>query len=72
MPCKCCGSPIPENPTIIGIQYGLADEPVLILWNCPPPCGTTRAIRWLDSTQAQRVAANLADLSRDSENEMMG
>lgn len=66
---KCgCGRQRPFNPPIIGIQCGLAEEPYLILWNCA--CGSTRAIKWASATEPQRAAARLAELSRDSQNEM--
>ena len=65
---KCsCGIPRPLNPAIIGIQYFDA-EPKLILWNCD--CGSTRAIKWSESSRAQRAEAFLADLSRDAKSEM--
>ena len=41
VPCPKCGR-IEDTDDIepIGIQFD-----VLIAWNCPPPCGTTRCLR---------------------------
>ena len=64
-PMRCsCGRPRPLQPVIIGLQRGLNDEPALALWNCV--CGSTRAIRWADATEAERQQAYLAEMSRQT------
>lgn len=68
---KCgCGRQRPVSPIILGIQRDLNDAPALILFNCE--CKSTLAIPWASATRAQRKAAFLADLARDSKNEMAG
>ena len=68
-PCPCCGVVIAEKDIIPKgtYQYG---STMLVSFNCVPPCKTDRAIRFQDTTQELRRAAMLAELSRDSGNEM--
>ena len=66
-PCSC-GHTDPAPP-IIGIQLDYYYAPALILWNCRA-CGSTRGIPWAECTEEQRREAYLADLSRQSGNEM--
>lgn len=67
--CNCCGRT--TNKIVpIGVQYGLDDAPALILWNCE--CGTTRAIRWHEASDAERHQAHLAEMSREASEMMMG
>jgi len=68
--CVCCGRAEPLDIPIIGVQRGINEEPVLILWICV--CKTTRAIRWEDATYGQRIEAGLVQLSREGHNEMRG
>ena len=70
-PCPCCARVVSEADIVPDGVY-LHGPMSLISFKCIPPCKTNRAIRFEDATQELRRAAMLAELSRDSGNEMTG
>jgi len=68
--CPCCQSSRPLDPVIDGIWYRpFTDIPLDIAYRCE--CGSNRSIPWASATREQRRQAHLAELARDSGNEMM-
>lgn len=70
-PCTCCGAVIAKKDIVPKGTYSFGST-MLVSFSCVPPCRTDRAVRFEDVTPEIRRAAMLADLSRDSGNEMGG
>ena len=69
-PCPNCGKTYDESVIVPDGTYSLNGQIMLVSFKCILPCKTNRAIRFEDATQELRRAAMLAELSRDSGNEM--
>ena len=73
---RCPCDIITRNPCFVGVQEGIIAKdpkdsiPDMVLWNCRK--GSTHAILWPETTEPQRAAARLAELSRAASEMALG
>jgi hypothetical protein len=71
MICPNCSAPRPAVLWSTGVLYDLDGiTPLSVAYKCK--CGNNRGVPWPAATQEQREQADLAQLSLDAANEMMG